>query len=139
MLHRFRKIDREFGRSTVVRLAVLLIGLGIMAAMGWGMFDSPWASIIAVGGLAAGFLCRHWITLGVSHYHVVIPAGLFVYGLVLFAGKRLGIEPEMSLLIITLTTVVVFDLQFWSLSDPTVAPIESRSDSRSRRRARGDR
>ena len=49
-----------------------------------------------------------------------MPVGLFIYAVVLFLGKQFGLDNGMQLLIITLTTVVIFDIQFWSLSDPGV-------------------
>jgi hypothetical protein len=120
LLNRFRKIRQEFGTRAVVRLSVLLVGLVGMALLGAIAFASPWAAVVGAAGLALGFLLRRPIARGIEYYGVVIPAALFVYGIVLVLGDRVGLGDEAKLLIITATTVVVFDLQFWSLSDPSV-------------------
>jgi hypothetical protein len=127
MLNRFCRIHREFGTSAVVRLSVLLIGLLGMALLGLIAFASAWATLVAAIGLALGVLLRQEIARGAKYYSRAIPASLFVYGIVLFLGERLGLDPEARLLIITATTVVVFDLQFWSLSDPSVVNTERRT------------
>ncbi len=41
-----------------------------------------------------------------------------------FLGDMFGIENNIKLAIITGTTVIIFDLQFWSLSAPTVINLE---------------
>lgn len=120
LLDRFRRIGREFGTNAVVRTSVLLVGLLGMAVLGLIAFASPWAAVAGAVGLALGFLLRRPIARGVEYYSGAVPVGLFVYGVVLFAGDRVGLAPEAKLLIITATTVVIFDLQFWSLSDPSV-------------------
>ena len=47
-----------------------------------------------------------------------------MYGVVLALGERFGLDRESQLLIITVTTVVLFDLQFWSLTDPSVVNVD---------------
>ena len=60
------------------------------------------------------------ITLGLVFINIPFAAMLFAYGLVLTFGERFGLDREAQLLFITVTTVVLFNIQFWSLSDPSV-------------------
>lgn len=123
-MNRFRRIQNEFGLSALIRTSVLLIGLLGMALLDFFVFSGIGAGIIAVVGLALGFLFRRKIPEGAEHYPRAIYAGLFVYSIVLFLGDRLGLGNGAKLAIITATTVVIFDLQFWSLSDPSVVNAE---------------
>lgn len=119
-MNRFRRIQNEFGTGALIRILVLLIGLLVMALFDFFAFSGIRASLIAVVGLALGFLFRRKIANGAEHYARAISAGLFVYGIILFLGDRLGLGHSAKLAVITATTVVMFDLQFWSLSDPLV-------------------
>lgn len=102
----------------------MLVGLAGMALLDFFAFASLTAAVIAAAGLLAGFLLRGLISRGVEFYARVLPAGLFVYSAVLFLGEQLGLDRSALLAIITATTVVVFNLQFWSLSDPAVVNTE---------------
>lgn len=96
-----------------------------MAVMGivlLGRFD---ATIIAVVGLAIGALFRGWIVNWAESLPKIINIGLGVYGIVLFFGDFLKLDAAIKLAIISLTTVLVFNLQFWSLSDLSVYKGES--------------
>jgi hypothetical protein len=66
------------------------------------------------------FICRRRLSNYVGSLSSVIRIGLFTYAVVLFLGDSLGISNEWKLFIITITTALVFNLQFWSLSDPDV-------------------
>ncbi len=126
MIERFRRIKSEFGGLQFGRTVLLLVGVVAMAAMGIFAFGSPWAAVVAVLGLIAGWLLRSQI---VDHFEILswaMPAALFIYGIVLFVGERvLGLSGELQVLIISITTVMVFDIQFWSLSDPSIVNIEN--------------
>ena len=120
MISRFRKIYRKFGMLALLRTLLLLFGLVGMAVLGivvLGRFD---AAVTAVAGLALGAIFHRPIAERVELLTKVVPVGLFIYAVVLFLGKQFGLDNGMKLLIITLTTVVIFDIQFWSLSDPGV-------------------
>jgi len=120
MLQRFQIIKNEFGNGALIRLLLLLIGLVGMTIIGILGFSSWVAVIIAVVGLISGFLLRKIIPAGAEYYSYVISAGLFIYGIILFLGDRFGIENNWKLAIISATTVIVFNLQFWTLSNPSV-------------------
>lgn len=123
-MNRFRRIKNEFGTSALIRILVLLIGLVVMALFDCFAFSGVGAGLIAVVGLVLGFLLSRRIADGADHYPRVISVGLFVYGIILFLGDRLGLGNSAKLAVITATTVVMFDLQFWSLSDPSVVNAE---------------
>lgn len=120
MINRFQRIRREFGTKVLLRIILLLVGLVGMTVFGYFAFSSLVAGIITFVGLVLGFLLRNQIAAGVEYYSRAIGAGLFVYGIILFLGDRLGIENNVKLAVITATTVIVFDLQFWSLSNAMI-------------------
>ena len=108
----------------LLRIILFLVGVIGMSIFGYFGLSSILAGIITLVGLILGFLFRNQIAEGIEYYSRAVTIGLFIYGIVLFLGDRFGIENNTKLVIITLTTVVIFDLQFWSLSDPNVVNIE---------------
>ena len=124
MLKRFRRIEDEFGMMYFVRTLLLLIGLLGMVILGF-YFSSYLPIIIAGVGLLLGFLLRNKIPDGAEYYPRIISVGLFIYGIVLFFGDRFGIENYLKLTIITATTVVIFNLQFWTLSNESIVNQEN--------------
>lgn len=120
MIVRLRRIHREFGMQALLKTLLLLFGLAAMSLMGIFMFGRFDAAVVAVAGVALGALARREIAQRAALLPKAVRAGLFVYAIVLFLGGQLGIDNALKLLVITLTTVVLFDLQFWSLSDPGV-------------------
>jgi hypothetical protein len=123
-MNRFRRIHNEFGTWALFRTCVLLVGLVGMTLFDFFAFSSIRAGLIAGVGLVLGFILRRKIPDGVEYYTRVFPVVLFIYPIVLFLGDRLGLDDSVKLAIITLTTVVMFDLQFWSLSDTSVINTE---------------
>lgn len=121
---RFWRIRREFGVWIVARTALLLAGLFAMALLDYFAFKSYKAGVIAAVGLALGFLLRRRIPEGVEHYPRIVSVGLFVYPIILFVGGQLGFSHSARLAVITTVTATIFDLQFWSLSDPSVVNAE---------------
>ena len=91
-----------------------------MALLDYFAFSSIRAGLITIVGLALGFLLRRLIVKGVEYYRRGIYIGLFVYSVTLLLGDLIGLENSIKLAVITATTVVIFDLQFWSLSDTSV-------------------
>lgn len=126
MLNRFQRINEEFGTKVLLRTILLLAGLTEMSIFGYFGFSSIIAGSIAIVGLILGFLLRNQIADGAEYCSRAVTVGLFIYGIILFIGDRLGIENDTKLAIITATTVIVFNLQFWSLSDPTIINLEQR-------------
>lgn len=125
MLDRFQRIRAEFGNGAFARLMLLLVGLLGMSILGFVFFGSLSALTLALTGFGAGWLLRRVIVDNGERLLWALPTGLFVYGVVLFLGERvLGLPGEAQLLIITATTVIMFDIQFWLLSDPSFVNID---------------
>lgn len=124
MINRFRRIQKEFGVAALLRTSVLLIGLFALTLFDYFAFSSIRAGLIAIVGLFLGWLFRRKIPEGVDYYSSATPGGLALYSITLVLGGLLGIERSTELAIITATTVVIFDLQFWSLSDPSIINAE---------------
>lgn len=120
MIARFRRIHREFGTQALLKTLLLLFGLVAMAVMGIVMLESFEAAVTTVVGLALGALVRRPIVERVELLPKLVNVGLTIYAVVLFLGGQFGMDNEVKLLIITFTTVVLFDFQFWALSDPGV-------------------
>jgi hypothetical protein len=121
MISRFNRIKREFGKMALLRTLLLVAGLVGVSVMGVVFFGSPWALGISAVGLLAGWLLREKIVEHGQSLTWVLPAALTAYGIVMFFGERvLGISKGLQLLIIAAVTVIVFDIQFWWLSDPDV-------------------
>ena len=123
-MSRFWRIRREFGVGILVRTALLLAGLFLMSLFDYFAFKSFRAGVIAAAGLALGFLFRRRIPEGVEFYPRLVSVGLFVYPVILFVGGLLGLGKSTQLAVITAVTAAIFDLQFWSLSDPSVVNAE---------------
>lgn len=120
MIARLKRIHHEFGIKISARIIVLLIGLVGMPIFGLIVLASPWSALIVITGLALGWLLRRTIADSFEAIAWVLPTALFIYGIVLFIGERLGLSQQGQFLIITAVTVVVFDLQFWCFSDPSI-------------------
>ena len=123
-MNRFRRIQNEFGAKALVRTSLLLVGLFGMGLFDYFALSSIRAGLIAIVGLALGFLFRRKIAKRVEHYPRAISAGLFVYSITLLLGDLIGLGNGAKLAVITATTVIIFDLQFWSLSDSSVMNAE---------------
>ena len=130
MIARFRRIQAEFGTRALLKTLLLLAGLIVMAVMGMVMFERPDDAVIAIVGIALGALARRQIANSIGWLPKATSTGLFVYGIVLFLGDKLGMDNSMKLYIITLATVVLFDAQFWSLSDPGIVNTARHQENR---------
>jgi len=129
MMQRFRRIKDEFGTTMLVRILVMLVLLPFMVALGWLGLETIWPAVIAVLGLVLGWLLRKQIVDNFEYLSWAMPATLFIYGIVLFVGEKfLGLTRVAQVMIITATTVIVFGIQFWSLSDPEIINTEKLSD-----------
>lgn len=78
---------------------------------------------ITVSGLLAGYALRKHIAARFGIIPATVKICLLIYGIVLFLSHRLELDHVTQLSIITATTVFIFDLQFWSRSDPDVIAI----------------
>jgi hypothetical protein len=120
MLNRLSRIHSKFGLKGSARTRLLLVGFVGLSLFGFFGFNSLWPTGITVIGLVVGWLLRRQIVEAAELLFWAMPVALFIYGVLLFVGERMGLSREMQLIIITLTTVVAFDTQFWALSDPSI-------------------
>jgi hypothetical protein len=128
LLDRLDEIRLKCDTGDLIRISVLFIGLVVLAVVGLIFFSSPWPAIIVVTGWLLGFLFQKLIVRGVAYYSTVFRIGLIVYGIVLFVGDQIGLSLTTKCLIITITSAIVFNLQYWSISDPSVGRIEPYND-----------
>jgi hypothetical protein len=128
-MNRFRRIRTEFGTKALLRTSLLLAALPGLSLFDYFAFGSARAGVIAAAGLALGFLLRRKIAEGVEYYNRAFSIGLFVYSATLLAGDLLGLGGSAKLAVIAATTVAIFGLQFWSLSDPSVVNAERAAQS----------
>jgi hypothetical protein len=126
MISRLSRIKNEFGMKMLLRVVLLLVGLVGMSLIGWFALGSLWPAGISIVGLLIGWLLRRAIVDHGESLTWALPVSMAIYGIVLFIGERLlGIPRDLQLLIITLTTVAVFNIQFWWLSDPLVINVKN--------------
>ena len=124
-MHRFQRIYRVFGLGEFLRTIILFVGSIGMALFSFFYFSSLISPGIVIAGLLLGWTLRKQIVQGLDYYSALVPISLFIYGLVLFVGKRMNLDHELMLNIITVTTVILFNLKFWTLSDPEVLNLKS--------------
>ena len=126
MISRLTRIKDEFGTKMLLRILLLLVGLVGVSLLGWLALDTLWPVGISIAGLLVGWLLRSAIVERGESLTWALPVSLTIYGVVLFIGEKLlGISRELQLLIITLVTVAVFNIQFWWLSDPQVINVKN--------------
>lgn len=130
MINRFKRIKAEFGGWVFFRVLLLFLGLLGLFLLNIFILRSFLIFIIIAVGLLAGVLLKNKIADGAEFYPKIITVGLFIYGLVAFLGDRFGFDKQTKLAIIAATTVIIFDLQFWSLSDPSIINQENIEDRR---------
>ena len=125
MIPRFARIKNEFGTMLLLRVLLLLFGLVGMSLLGWFALEISWPALVSLLGLLIGWLLRGAIVDHGKTLTRALPVGLTVFGILLFISERtLDISRETQLLAITLTTVTIFNIQFWWLSDPEVINIK---------------
>ena len=120
MLARCKRIQQQFGTEVLLRVLFLLAGLVAMAIGGWHFLSSLIPTAIAAIGLFAGFALREYVVRNAESVPQLVKACLYNYALILLAAKLLDLGYLTQLSVITATTVLVFNLQFWSRSDPRV-------------------
>lgn len=119
------RIKNEFGTKMLLRIVLLLVGLIGMSLLGWFALGSLRPVGISLAGLLVGWLLRRLILEYGESLTWALPVGLTVFGIVAFIGEKvLGMSREAQLMVITLTTVAVFNIQFWWLSDPRVINVK---------------
>ena len=96
-----------------------------MSAAGIYFYNRVDILVITLAVTGITFLLHNQIANHAASLANIFKFGFIVYGLVLFLGDRLQIPNDWKLFVITLTTALVFNLQFWALSDPDVYKINA--------------
>lgn len=125
MFNRLLRIRDEFGTMQLVR-TILLFAVSVgMPAIGYFGFDSVLPAILVLAGFGLGWVLRGMIVDRFEYLSSVLPAAFIIYGIVLFVGEKLlGLSRENQVLIIAVVSVISFNIQFWSLSDPSIVNLE---------------
>lgn len=120
MITKLKSIHQKFGKQALLR--TLLVGIGMLVMGIAGVYAFGRMDILAIPFVLTwiGYLLRKQIAKQVEKLPAAFNAGLFIYGVVLLLGARIGVENEWKLFIITITTALVFNLQYWALSDSDV-------------------
>lgn len=130
MLTRMNRIRINFGTEVLLRILILLMGALGMSIGGWVFLSSLVPAEIAISGFILGYILRRPIAARIEIIPAIVKTCLLIYGLVLLLSKRLGLDHITQLSIITATTILIFNLQFWSRSDPSVIPMTNSEDER---------
>lgn len=108
-----------------LRMLLLILGLIGMPVFGYFGFSSVLPTVIVGAGLVLGWLLRRQTVEHFEWFAWSLPAALFSYGIILFLGEQLlGLSKLAQLVVITAVTVIVFNIQLWSLSDPSIVNTE---------------
>ena len=110
-MDRFRRIQTEFGVKVLLRTTLLLVGLLGMALLNYFAFSSVKAGIIAVVGLALWNPVEAKDRRGGDYYNRAFLVGLFFYSITLLLGDLLGLANSVKLIVMAVTTVIIYDLQ----------------------------
>jgi len=97
-----------------------------MSVMGYVVALSLACTYTAVCGLGLGLMFRRLLVPLRDYYSVILRVGLTIYGLALVLGKYAGMSTNTTLVVITATTAVVFNLNFWCFSEPNETKPETR-------------
>ena len=115
------RIRNEFGKVAFLRVVLMIIALIALPAIGYFGFSSFLPAAIIIVGSVIGFLLRRQVVDHFEWFRWALPSALFIYGVVLFIGERIiGMSKLTQLVTITAVTVIVFNIQFWALSDPSI-------------------
>lgn len=124
MIARFARIRREFGLGAFVSLLILIAGLAYMCLSGLFHLSSPIPLGITLGGFLGGYLLRDQFGALASSLDRVTTTAQVVYAVVFVSVLVWGSDYLIQLTIITIATVLVFSLRFWTLSHPNVFRVE---------------
>jgi len=117
MLHRMALIRDFGGNGPFIRTWIVLIASIVFPVLEWSFFGGITGSCAVVTLTIAGWYFRNSIMEMGEFYNKYSTLILFVYGVVLFLTKRLGVGLHGQLIVITIATVVIFNLNFWSISE----------------------
>jgi len=124
ILSRFARIRNEFGTWMFVKTVILLLAAVGMAVLGFFDSGSILPAVIVGIGILVGSILRQEIVDYFDTIQWVLPASLFVYGILFFLGERvIGISRSTQVIVYATVSVISFVIQFWALSDPEIVKI----------------
>jgi len=124
ILSRFARIRNEFGTWMFLKTVILLLAALGMAVLGFFDYDSILPAVIVGIGILVGWILRKEIVDYFDLIQWVLPATLFVYGILFFLGERvIGISRSTQVIVYATVSVISFVIQFWALSDPEIVKI----------------
>ena len=125
MINRFKRIKTEFGNKAFYKTLLLIIGMLLMAIVPVFYYKNPIFLLTVILGLFIGYMLRKQIVNLSELLPKITSIGLYGYGIILFIGDRIGINDESKILIITITTVIIFNFNYWVLSDKTIINLDN--------------
>ncbi len=124
ILSRFARIRNEFGTWMFLKTVILLLAAVGMAVLGFFDFNSILPAVIVGIGILVGSILRQEIVDHFDTIQWVLPASMFVYGILFFLGERvIGISRSTQVMVYATVSVISFVIQFWALSDPEIVKI----------------
>lgn len=124
ILSRFARIRNEFGTWMFLKTVILLLAAVGMAVLGFFDFNSILPAVIVGIGILVGSILRQEIVDHFDTIQWVLPASMFVYGILFFLGERvIGISRSTQVIVYATVSVISFVIQFWALSDAEIVKI----------------
>ncbi len=124
MIRRFQHVHNKLGFGATWRLLLLAGGMIVFSATGVLAFRSYREVVVTVGSLAVGYLLRHRISPYIVRRPKILNYLLVAYMLLLGFCWYSDWSPPTELTIINAATAILFNLQFWTWSDPAVQRFE---------------
>jgi hypothetical protein len=128
MFRRMKLIYDVGGIWPAISTWVVLLGAIAFPVAEWLLFRSVFCLMVVIGVTFLGWLMRRRIMEIGPVYSIYSTRILFAYGVVLFLTKRLGFGHHAQLVVITLATVLMFNLNFWTVSEAAIADQEIEND-----------
>lgn len=124
MINRIKRINTEFGKLATLRIVITILGLIGMSIIPIIYWHTSRYLIITIIGLIIGWIFKEKIVDSIDIIPKISSISLWIYGIVLTVGDHAGFDHYTKLLIITITTIITFNLNFWALSDPNICNAE---------------
>ena len=124
MIRRFQGVHSKFGFGATWRLLLLAGGMIVFSATGVLAFRSYREVIVNVGSLAVGYLLRDRISSYIVRHPTILNYLLVAYLLLIGYCWYSDWPQSIELAIINAATAIVFNVQFWTWSDPAVQRLE---------------
>lgn len=128
MINRMRLIREVGGAPAFVSTLIVLLGCIAFPVFEFSAFGTLYCAAFVAALTTLGWLFRKRIMEFGAEYQKRTRVILFLYGAVLVSTKYLGGGYHAQLVVITIATAIMFNLNLWSVSE---AVIEDRAESNS--------